>query len=194
MVWTTPKTWAASDDITAALLNEQLRDNLNFLHGSVSSSPTGSVMIFAGINAPAEWLVCDGSAVSRTTYANLFTALGTTYGEGDGAATFNLPDMRGRAPIGAGTGVGLTQRILGAEAGAETVTLSVSNLPPHNHTIRFWEHNSGGNSTNRWPVSDGWASGYRRNVSETDVVLNTGSGTPVHGTLPHITMNFIIKT
>ena len=60
--------------------------------GKVVSAPTGAVMAFAGSSAPEGWLVCDGSAVSRTTYADLFAVIGTTYGSGDGNTTFNLPE------------------------------------------------------------------------------------------------------
>lgn len=60
--------------------------------------PTGVILPFAGNTAPSGWLACDGSAVSRTTYASLFTTIGTTYGTGDGSTTFNLPDFRGRFP------------------------------------------------------------------------------------------------
>ena len=69
------------------------------------SPPVGGLMMYAGASAPAGWLFCDGSAVARTgTYANLFAALSTTYGAGDGSTTFNLPDMRSRLPVGVGTG------------------------------------------------------------------------------------------
>src|SRR6185503_17406522 len=66
------------------------------------------------------WLPCDGTAVSRTTYAALFSAIGTANGAGDGRTTFNVPDLRGRATIGSGSGSGLTSRALGAQVGAET--------------------------------------------------------------------------
>lgn len=65
--------------------------------------PTGSMTMFAGASAPTGWLLCDGSPVSRTTYASMFAIIATTFGEGDGSATFNLPDMREAAPAGAGT-------------------------------------------------------------------------------------------
>jgi microcystin-dependent protein len=78
-------------------------------------------------------LVCDGSAISRSTYAALFAVIGTTYGIGNGASTFNIPDMRGRTPVGSGAGAGLTNRSLGASGGAETHTLSVSEMPSHTH-------------------------------------------------------------
>lgn len=62
--------------------------------------PTGSMTMFAGASAPTGWLLCDGSPVSRTTYASLFAIIATTFGEGDGSTTFNLPDMREAAPAG----------------------------------------------------------------------------------------------
>jgi len=65
--------------------------------------PAGAVMAFAMNSAPSGWLSADGSAVSRTTYATLFTAIGTTHGTGDGSATFNLPDMRGIFVRGSGS-------------------------------------------------------------------------------------------
>jgi len=91
--------------------------------------PPGVLMPFAGVAPPAGWLVADGSAVSRADYPQLFAAIGITYGAGNGSTTFNLPDMRGRAPIGAGVGPGLTARSLGQTPGAETVTLARANLP-----------------------------------------------------------------
>lgn len=71
---------------------------------TLGNIPAGVVMDYAGSSVPTGWLECDGSAVSRTTYANLFTAISTTWGAGDGATTFNLPDFRGRTRIGKGTG------------------------------------------------------------------------------------------
>lgn len=65
--------------------------------------PSGSITMFAGSSAPAGWMLTDGTAVSRTTYAALFAAIGTTYGSGDGSTTFNLPDTRGIFVRGAGT-------------------------------------------------------------------------------------------
>ena len=66
--------------------------------GKVVSAPTGAVMAFAGSSAPEGWLVCDGSAVSRTTYADMFAVIGTTYGSGDGSTTFNLPNRTPTRP------------------------------------------------------------------------------------------------
>src|SRR5947209_3792877 len=69
-------------------------------NGNGTSVPTGSLLPFAGTAAPTGYLLCDGSAVSRTTEAALFAVIGTAYGKGDGSTTFNLPDMRGRAAFG----------------------------------------------------------------------------------------------
>jgi len=78
----------------------QLSSAINSL--ITGSVPTGEVKIFAGSTIPDGFLLCNGAAVSRTDYELLFTAIGTTYGAGDGSTTFNLPDMRNRYPIGAG--------------------------------------------------------------------------------------------
>ena len=80
---------------------------------------TGEVKAFAGANAPTGWLLCDGALVSRTTYVDLFAAIGTAYGAGDDITTFALPDLRGRVPIGAGEGIGLDIRVLGAKGGSQ---------------------------------------------------------------------------
>jgi microcystin-dependent protein len=91
-------------------------------------TPVGSFKPFGGTTAPTGWLLCDGSAVSRTTYANLFAVLGTSYGAGDGSTTFNLPDTRGRTIVGKNSA---TFAVLGATGGAETV---VADLASHTHT------------------------------------------------------------
>lgn len=97
--------------------------------------PTGSLIDFAGASAPTGYLLCNGAAVSRTTYARLFAAIGTTWGAGDGTTTFNVPDLRGRAAIGAGTGASLTVRTLGDTGGEETHQLTVTEMPSHVHGI-----------------------------------------------------------
>lgn len=95
--------------------------------------PTGVVLPFAGATAPAGFLLCNGAAVSRTTYAALFAVVSTTYGAGDGSTTFNVPDTRSRALVGMGQGSGLTNRVLAATGGEETHALSIAELAAHTH-------------------------------------------------------------
>lgn len=90
--------------------------------------PTGAVMPFAGAVAPTGWMFCDGTAISRTTYAALFAVISTTYGAGNGSTTFAIPDLRSRFPVGAGQGTGLRDRPRGTTGGGEDQT-----LPSHAH-------------------------------------------------------------
>ena len=92
--------------------------------------PAGIIMPFAGTVAPENYLFCDGSAVSRTTFATLFGVIGTTFGAGDGSSTFNLPDLSGRVPLGVSQ-----SHALGTTGGSETVTLTESELPAHVHEV-----------------------------------------------------------
>ncbi|MGA1790013.1 MAG: phage tail protein [bacterium] len=92
----------------------------------------GEIRMFAGNFAPRNWAFCDGQLIPISENAALFSLLGTIYG-GDGHSTFGLPDMRGRIPIHAGSGPGLSPRPLGAKGGAENITLTVNELPSHNH-------------------------------------------------------------
>jgi microcystin-dependent protein len=78
--------------------------NYSTLGGAASQTITGEVRMYGGSSAPVGWMLCDGTAISRTTYSKLFTAISTTFGSGNGSTTFNLPNFCGRAPIGVGTG------------------------------------------------------------------------------------------
>lgn len=94
----------------------------------------GFQIAFAGSVIPGGWLSCDGTAVSRTTYARLFAVISTTYGVGDGLTTFNVPDKRGRASIGSGTGSGLTNRVQGVKLGEENHAQTLAENGPHTHS------------------------------------------------------------
>jgi microcystin-dependent protein len=101
--------------------------------------PSGSITQFAGASAPAGWLSCDGTTVSRTTYAALFAVIGTTYGAGDGSTTFTLPNMKGRVPVGYDS----TQAEfdgLGETGGEKTHLLIVSEMPSHTHLQNAHNH------------------------------------------------------
>lgn len=92
----------------------------------------GEIRMFAGNFAPRGWAFCDGQLLAVSQNDALFSLLGTIYG-GDGRTTFSLPDLRGRIPIHAGTGPGLSPRRLGARAGSETETLTANQLASHTH-------------------------------------------------------------
>jgi microcystin-dependent protein len=103
--------------------------------------PAGMIMAYAATTPPKGWVTCNGAALSRTTYATLFSIIGTSYGTGDGSTTFNVPSLAGRTLIGFGAGPGLTARnTLNAPVGAETVTLSATEtgVAAHGHTTSGW--------------------------------------------------------
>ena len=103
---------------------------------SVQIIPPGSLISSATTNMGTGWLLANGAAVSRTTYASLFNAIGTRYGAGDNSTTFNLPDVRGRSLIGAGQGDGLTNRDINTiEVGEETHVQTAAELVGHQHDI-----------------------------------------------------------
>lgn len=113
-------------------------DTAQLASGSVSQAklaagvyvPIGGIVQFGGSTAPSNWLICNGDAVSRTTYADLFTALSTSYGSGDGSTTFNLPDLRGRMAVGKGTNADIDA--LGENEGMSDVQYR---RPKHRHTL-----------------------------------------------------------
>lgn len=93
---------------------------------------TGTIVAWGGASAPTGWLLCDGTAVSRTTYANLFAILSTTYGTGDGSTTFNLPNLKGKVIVG--KDVAQTEfDTLGEAGGEKTHVLTESEMPSHSH-------------------------------------------------------------
>lgn len=124
--------------------------------------PVGGVMQYAGTSAPTGWFICNGAAVSRTTYADLFAVIGTLFGVGDGSTTFNIPDARGRVAVGVGSGSGLTTRALAATGGEENHLLSSAEMPSHTHTQNAHTHG----------VTD---PGHTHGLS-TSVSLSSGSG------------------
>ena len=93
----------------------------------------GEIRMFAGNFAPAGWFLCQGQLVPISENETLFNLIGTTYG-GDGQSTFAMPDLRGRLPLHQGTNAGTTFT-LGEATGTETVTLTTSQIPTHNHAL-----------------------------------------------------------
>ena len=148
--------------------------------------PIGAITSYAGSIAPTNWLICDGSAISRTTYADLFDAIGTTYGVGDGSTTFNLPNLKGRVI----TGLDSSQTefdTLGETGGEKAHTLTIAEMPSHKHNMRVKQNASG--------FSDGYpAGGNTYEYSDNEYpIQNTGGGQPHNNLQPYITLNYIIK-
>lgn len=114
-------------------------------HLATDIIPTGIVLLYPGTSSPsAQWLVCDGSAVSRATYSALFSLIGTKYGTGNGSTTFNLPNFKGRVPVGVNA-TDTNFAALGQTGGESTHALTTAELAVHNHTISDPGHSHGVN-------------------------------------------------
>lgn len=153
--------------------------------------PTSTIVLHAGPNIPLGWLMCDGQAVSRTTYAYLFGEIGTTFGIGDGATTFNVPDLRGRFPLGvaaAGTGA-----VLGESGGAID----------HTHGIGSYAVGSSGAHSHVTAIqADGKLTGPTVTAGIAGDYTSSTDGAHVHGfsgssgtaNPPYLALYYIIRT
>ena len=103
--------------------------------GLIDTLPVGTMIPYGSAETPANWLSCNGQAVSRTTYSHLFKVIGTSYGAGDGSTTFNLPDKRGRISVGYDPDQELFNKV-GAKVGANTHTLTIDEMPSHKHNVQ----------------------------------------------------------
>ncbi len=159
-------------------------DMVDGKHAVELYSPPGSIIAYAGTVAPAGWLWCDGTAVSRAQYPALFAVLGATWGPGDGVSTFNLPDLRGRVPIGTGQGSGLSNRPIAQKGGSETHTLTVEEMPAHNHTVT---------TVPGWDAGGGWSGGGWWGDPQVISTNNSGGSQPHNNMQPYVAVNFLIK-
>ncbi len=153
------------------------------------------VRIFAGNFAPRGWAFCDGQLLAVSQNDALFSLLGTIYG-GDGRTTFGLPDLRGRVPIHAGSGPGLSPRRLGAKAGAENVTLTVNQLPSHTHQLRGDNDNANANSPAGNTLANAMVNLYIDNDADTNMatsaITNVGGSRSHTNLQPFLCINYII--
>jgi microcystin-dependent protein len=154
-------------------------------------------MPYAGSSEPTGWLLCSGNAISRTTYSSLYSAIGTTYGSGDGVNTFNLPDLRGRVVAGrddmGGTAAlrvtasgsnansGIAGTTLGANGGTQTHILTTAQLPTFNIRSTTSTTNPAFGDNTPLPVAD-------------DINTTVGENYPHQNMQPTMILNYIIKT
>lgn len=154
--------------------------------GTTVDIPTGSITMFAGSTAPSGYLLCQGQAVSRTTYSALFSVIGTTYGSGNGSSTFNLPNLQGRFALGKSS-----DHALASTGGSETHTLTTNEMPAHTHkasnyiALTGWQGDSPGFFLSRDVQGGSTASGPQ---------TGSAGGGQAHSIMPpYIAVNYIIK-
>jgi len=174
-------------------------------------TPPGVIVPFAGTGAPNGWLLCDGREVSRSVYLDLFNTIGVLYGVGNGVSSFNLPNFKGRIPVG----YDATQsyfNTVGKTGGYNTHTLTISEMPAHLHTgttATGGDHNhsyTASNNSNQnvgYPAGGGspdvnqgvfgattsTAGAHVHNFTST----NTGGGLPHNNLQPYVVIQYIIK-
>lgn len=165
----------------------------------------GMIALFGFNFAPRGWAFCNGALLSIAQNSALFSLLGTTYG-GDGVTTFALPDLRGRVPVGFGTGPGLSNYSLGQQFGTENITLTTSSLPAHTHVVTINAAMEGGDVSD--PTGAYFANSgtldkeYKKNGDITKTGMNAGvasvgsagNNQPFPILQPSLVVNFCIAT
>lgn len=197
------------DDTDVSAVPSHIREIIDFLanssFGIPATAPVASITMYAAELAPTGWLLCNGSAVSRDTYTDLFDMIGTRFGVGDGSTTFNLPDLRRRFPLGAGgtklfeanTSSGQDEDweinpTLGSTGGEEIHTTLRDELPAEG--IEGVTPVSSGTSN---PFGDGETTVRKAAGSQTDgdigLTEDLGAGINSNNMPPALVLNFIIK-
>lgn len=165
--------------------------------------PSGSIIEFAGSTPPTGWLVCDGSEVSRLTYATLFDAIGTIYGSGDGSTTFNLPNLQDRFPLGSSSFAPLGMRGGNSTINLQHVhttqdhVLTIAEMPSHTHSISWVSSNASDKCIPQGDVRGNWT-GMQSGATGGNAPHNHGNTTSALPTAqnilnPYVAVNYIIK-
>lgn len=157
----------------------------------------GQIAVVAFNYAPQGWAKCEGQLLPIAQNQALFALLGTTYG-GDGVTTFALPDLRGRVPMGDGNGPGLTPRVLGEKSGSETNTLTIAQMPMHNHTVNAstvdGDQNlpTGSIPANTKALDKEYTASAANTTMSPSMIGVSGGSQPVNNIQPYTTLTYII--
>ena len=173
----TAPTWTTSVIDQAANYTWTGNHTFSATNSTGGFSPIGSLIAYASTTPPTGWLLANGSAVSRTTYANLYAVVGTAYGVGDGSTTFNLPNPTGRMLLAASSTLPYATT-LGATGGATTTAIDITNIPS-GYDLRS---GNGNNDTRSSTAPDNYYGAF-----------TAGSGIPLNVANPYFVVQYIIK-
>lgn len=160
----------------------------------------GEIRMFAGNFAPRDWAFCEGQLLPVDGHEALFSLLNTNYG-GDGRSTFGLPDLRGRIPVGEGSGPGLTQRTQGWSFGYEQAQLTMDNMPAHTHRLRAGTDQATTDLPTGKVLANTGENKFYEDIDgdeeigpmSPEVVSDTGGNHPHYNLMPALCVNFIIS-
>lgn len=147
--------------------------------------PIGGITMYAGATAPSNYMICDGTAISRTDYTRLFDVIGTTYGAGDGSTTFNLPNLKGRVPVGYDSSQSEFNSI-GKTGGSKTHTLTQAQMPGSVPSVRQV-------GSNEWSCGIWGNHGTGYGINLPGQYGTSGQGQPHNIMQPYISLNYIIR-
>jgi len=162
----------------------------------VSEQFIGEIRMFGFNFAPTGWALCNGQLLPINQNTALFSLLGTFYG-GNGTTTFALPNLQSRVPVHQGTGTGLSPYVIGQSGGAETVTLTTSQMPAHSHSVRTTRLPAQQPQPQNRLLAPNSENAYR-DTPETGILMapsmiaDTGGGQPHDNVQPYLTVNFCI--
>lgn len=178
-------------DLFRAILRTQHADLFAGTTVGSGNVPTGAIAPYAGTLAPESWLLCSGQTVLRSQYSDLYAVISNRFGGVTDGTTFRLPDLRGRVPVGAGTGTGLTTRSLSEKTGTETHQLSIAEMPSHTHTPNGEADFLTWNGGTLGVASGGGLAQATGSPNTTGITGNDGFHPNMQ---PSIVLNYIIRT
>lgn len=168
----------------------------NFFLDSYLLIPYGTIIQSASVLLPEGWLNCNGAITLKTTYTNLFNAIGYTYSTDFSGSdlSFNVPDLLGRIAVGAGAGAGLTSRTLGSKGGEESHILTTGEIPAHSHSLtRRSNPDAGTFDSGGGHASESSAATTDRGTDGTFSTSSIGSGQAHNNMQPYVVLRYFIK-